>query len=305
MSTRPSAFVLRFSDGLGNQLFQYAFARMHTHQSGLPLLHDLSWYQSTSARDDRPFLMGHYRITGREWTPEEARVLPPSQRWLTGRLRHLAGLAPLLRGQHLYAESVSYLLKHCNSYHPKWMVNRGPGFASGYFTAHQYADSIRDLLLRELQPVTPYSEDTLKLAAQLRDEESVCVCFRRGDYAKLPQFGVLNERYYDSAFALLKARVTKPKFYLFSDNHAAAHATLAKHDPDKALWPNMDRPTPETLFLMSQCKHYILANSTFGWWAAWMGQQPDSTIIHPNKWFLGLNKAYSHMFPPSWQSVPV
>ena len=59
MPSVAPAFVIRFSDGLGNQLFQYAFARMHAHDSGLPLLYDLSWYTGAvgQSRQDRPFLL--------------------------------------------------------------------------------------------------------------------------------------------------------------------------------------------------------------------------------------------------------
>ncbi|MDB6138776.1 MAG: hypothetical protein JWO94_1848 [Verrucomicrobiaceae bacterium] len=297
-----SAFVIRFSDGLGNQLFQYAFARMHAHQSSLPLLYDLSWYTGAvgQSRQDRPFLLPEYHIVARECDAREYARLSPTPRMLSGRLKALRRLQDWCLGRRTFYESGTSVLESATSYYPEWMQTGSPGFASGFFASHHYPDAIRPLLLEEFQMKQPMSREELEITQQVRNEESVCVCFRRGDFAKLPELGIMEEGYYERAFALIKARVRNPKFYVFSDEPDLAYAALSKLGVEHVEWPNAPRTAPETLRLMQKCKHFILANSTYGWWAAWLGQTEQTVVVRPSIWFVGLNKPYAHLFPTRW-----
>jgi len=304
---RSEAIVLRFSDGLGNQMFQYAFARMHSHASGLPLLYDLSWYRQGPGlgRPDRPFLMDQYAIAGREMTPEESTSLCPHDRWVHGRARSLQGLNGWWTGRRFIVESAADCLHHYTSFRPEWMRVVGGAFISGFFACHAYPAHVRSLLLQELQIKAPLPMDVCQHVDHLQQHESVAVCFRRGDYAQITDIGIMPVDYYRRAMAAVRERVPSARFYIFSDEPDEAYRQLGEMGAELVEWANADRPPPQKLAILQACRHYILANSTFGWWAAWLGQRPESVITRPSLWYLGLRRAYGGLFPPEWITMEV
>ena len=59
----------------------------------------------------------------------------------------------------------------------------------------------------------------------------------------------------------------------------------------------------EELFLMSECRHHIIANSTFSWWAAWLNPRADKTVIAPKHWIRGPIENYKDTVPESWITI--
>jgi len=153
----------------------------------------------------------------------------------------------------------------------------------GYWQTERYMldkEEIRKkIVLREIRP------EVALVADLLRNQNSVFLHIRRGDYltpgtaAYHGNLGhaSLQEGYYKDAVNYILEKVNDPKFIVFSD------------DPE---WCRQNLPYPvihfshhEDLYLMSQCKHGIGANSTFSWWANWLGETPDRICIAPVKWF--------------------
>lgn len=153
----------------------------------------------------------------------------------------------------------------------------------GYWQSEKYffdAKRLREeITLRFIRP------EVALVADLLRNQNSVFLHIRRGDYltpgtaAYHGNLGhaSLQEGYYKDAVNYILEKVNDPKFIVFSD------------DPE---WCRQNLPYPvihfshhEDLYLMSQCKHGIGANSTFSWWANWLGETPDRICIAPVKWF--------------------
>ena len=83
----------------------------------------------------------------------------------------------------------------------------------------------------------------------------------------------------------MKARIAKPHFFVFSDSPAWAQATLRFNAPVTFVTQTSgDDSGCIDLLLMSLCKHFIIANSTFSWWGAWLGANPNKTVISPSNW---------------------
>lgn len=159
----------------------------------------------------------------------------------------------------------------------------------GYWQTEKYfvdTEGLRkELTLRE-----PPHPGVIKMAEQLRNENSVFVHIRRGDYLNpgtAAYHGNLghasageNYYYYSRAIKYIEEKVNSPKFVVFSDDPAWCEQNFSY-----PVISSQGFTQHEDLYLMSQCKHGIGANSTFSWWGNWLGEYPGRVCIAPQKWF--------------------
>lgn len=171
----------------------------------------------------------------------------------------------------------------------------------GYWQSEKYFFK-SEIWREELTLQRPMRYAAIRVAEQLRRENSVFIHVRRGDYlnpgtaAYHGNLGHANlqEGYYKDAIAYITEKVNNPKFVIFSD------------DP---TWCQQNMPYPvisaqgfnrcEDLYLMSQCRHAILANSSFSWWGAWLGDYSGRICIAPKKWF-NADVDTSTLIPDRW-----
>ena len=183
-------------------------------------------------------------------------------------------------------------------------------FLMGNYEDRRWFEPIRSQLLRELQPREALRRCNEQLYDTICKTEAVCVSFRRWSIDALP----LEERqprelcgkdYYREAVRRLKSKIEKPVFFLFSDDVAWAMETfaeIAKGSPVYAEEGNDN--VAEKLRLMSACRHFILANSTFSWWAQYLCKRPDKTVIAPNRFF-SYETLRNPMIEDGWNLVEV
>ena len=114
---------------------------------------------------------------------------------------------------------------------------------------------------------------------------SVSLHIRRGDYLNNPIYGVCDEKYYEKAIAAIKEKVDTPRFYVFSDDTAWCEDFMRKQGVDyQIISHNTGEDSYKDMYLMTRCKHNIIANSTFSWWGAWLNDNERKIVISPNKW---------------------
>ena len=140
----------------------------------------------------------------------------------------------------------------------------------------------------------------------LDDDRSVSLQIRRGDFAHHPNssvvHGLMPMEYYEEALNVVAKKVKKPRIYVISDdtewceaNLDFAHPTkIVEHVPDKGY---------EDMRLMSLCRHHIIANSSFGWWAAWLCPNPDKIIVAPARWLIDTSRDTTDLIPSSWLRI--
>jgi hypothetical protein len=140
---------------------------------------------------------------------------------------------------------------------------------------------------------------------EIQSTESVALHVRRGDKATLtkPAHGVCGLDYYRTAIDLLSARVSKPHFFVFSDDPAWARENIKIKFPCTYLSHNAANQPTEDLRLMSHCQHFIIANSTFSWWGAWLGKNPAKCVIAPKNWFISPSISMQDRIPDRWIQV--
>ncbi len=284
-----------YNGRLGNQMLQYAFAR-----------------QLRAVRGERDKLLFNFylvhcngpREKGFEDGLQYFKVLPYltasnlGMLWRAGnmsqklsyaayRLLHLEDTDALekifnRRGIFLSCDTIREFPQEIRSY----FLTHKDIYLSGLFDNPSLFSGIRPLLLKEFVPVRPVIKSNEVLMQQILHSQSVCVHIRRDDYLSenlKKNFHVCDKAYYQKAIQLMKERLSKPTFVFFSDDIAWVRATL--HPDAPCLYEPVGNPAWETLRLMYSCKHFIISNSTFSWWAQYLGREKNKIVISPDRWF--------------------
>jgi hypothetical protein len=266
--TEPTV-VARLSGGLGNQLFQYAAACGVAEAAGAAVALDVSGF-ATSPEPRRfalaRLLPGVPLVTGSRLDAEFRTATLP---------------APLARTLPIRREDAY-------EFEPALLGLRGEVYLYGFWQSWRYFAALADRLRHGL---TGGGES---------DPGTVAVHVRRGDYlepANRAIFGVCEPDYYRAALALMRARLDRPHFHVFSDDPTWCRATF--RDPDVVVASTPDRDPAADLLAMARCRHHVLANSSFGWWGAWLGARADSIVIAPIPWYTEAPRV-GDLLPASW-----
>jgi hypothetical protein len=155
------------------------------------------------------------------------------------------------------------------------------GQCEKYFAG--YEDDIR----REFQFKEPVSKESMSLFQKFDGQNTVSVHIRRGDYAleenKLLG-SVCTPAYYQNAISHILANVTSPVFIVFSEDLEWVRANIKIPEPCFYI-DSLNKPASHDMQFMSLCKHNIISNSSYSWWAAWLNKNPGKIIIAPDKWW--------------------
>ena len=172
---------------------------------------------------------------------------------------------------------------------------RAPLYLEGYWQSEKYFREYRDELLEDFTFRTAPIGSNLATKKQIEESQSVAIHVRRGDYVSNPgtnaHHGALALPYYEPAIRYLSERVRDPLFFVFSDDIGWAREHLGPLARCVFVDHNKNAGS-EDLRLMSACKHQIIANSSFSWWAAWLNKNPSKLVVTPRNW---LNKP-AHTF---------
>ena len=157
----------------------------------------------------------------------------------------------------------------------------------GLFENTRFFDSIRPRLLEEFTPKQSPIPANARLLERIQTTESVCISFRRGDFISNAGykniFDVCGPDYYRKAVEAIRSRVKDPVFFLFSDEIDWVMENV--RIDGECHYESGSDPQWEKLRLMSSCRHFIIPNSTFAWWAQYLGTDPGKTVIAPSRWY--------------------
>ena len=292
----PKQVIARIEGGLGNQLFQYAAARSLADRLGCDLALDI---RGLDENGDRPYQLDLYRIRASVVSSQLLQGLPEirSSRW--GRIRSsFSQLAPAIF-------SFPMFWPRSFAFDPRFDQISRPVCLVGYWQSEKYFASNRDRLLPDLQLQTPLSAQTPFLD-EILSTRSVALHIRRGDYvsnASAAQFhGLCDMAYYVAAIEVLKARFSDIQVFVFSDDPNWARVNLKLNAPMHYVDTNPSDQGHIDLELMRQCRHHVIANSSFSWWGAWLCSSHDQVVYAPSRWFADLNVDTSDVIPSRWIS---
>jgi hypothetical protein len=262
--------------GIGNQLFMYAMARRLALANKVPL------YLETESGFDGDFFRRNYGLDRFRIVGEEVRRAKRSQ------LRRKAEIA----ANEVLPFRLRWFLREADAgpnaaFDERLLRFRfsRPVFVEGYWQDRRYFADIEAELRDELTFSTPPTQANEKLAEQMRSTESVAVHIRQlhgvpaGVDKPSAKISSLPVAYYRDAMDRIRELVPRPRFYLFSDS--PSHAVPFRDDDAVQVVNEGEDAQYEDLWLMSQCRHFVLANSTFSWWGTWMGRTANSVIVSP------------------------
>ncbi len=307
--------IINIKGGIGNQFFQYALGRK------LSLLNkaDLKFDTSLFSEDlfGRKFKLNIFNTVGDIATKNEISKIKGSRRELeiNNELMYNSGLLSKIYRMFYWRY---YRLTYTNSnvvnelthlrFDNKILKVMDNTYLNGFWPHYQYFEDIREILLKEFQLKPKYqTNDFLKKKAYINSlENPISIHFRRG-YANrdwdLNYFGVLPMTYYEKAINIIINKIINPTFLIFSDdiNWVKVNLKTDQNHEYIDLGKNPDSDYLE-LILMSYCKHNIIANSSFSWWAAWINENCNKEVISPKKWYIGKNglEITTNHAPPSW-----
>ncbi len=156
----------------------------------------------------------------------------------------------------------------------------------GYFESLQYFKEIKEDLQKEFTPKYKELEKNFSLYKIIESENSVCISIRRGDFLtneiyKRRHF-ICDDKYFYKAIEIMSKKLKNPRFVIFSDDIEWVKQNMKF--PENTIFEEGNDPVWEKLRLMYKCKHFIISNSTFSWWAQFLSRNNDKIVIAPRKW---------------------
>ena len=281
------AVIAIVKGGLGNQLFIYAAARALAWRTGRTLHLDTT---RGYTNDDygRSYRLNRFPI----------QVEPMREAWrIAAHLKHPRHKIVRALSKLLPRDQRTYLAEHRHA-PPAQLTELKPRRKRitllGYWQNEAYFADCADLLRRELAPPAPVDEQNLSCGERYGRGESVFLHFRRVRY-----WNLLGRDYYQGAIDAACARLDKPHFVLFGDDLNWPQQNLNFHGARVELITHNSADELADLWLMSRCRHAIVANSSFSWWGAWLGDAAANRIV-----FAPTQVGWDVVMPDRWQRIP-
>lgn len=275
--------IIKISDGLGNQLFMYACGYAIAKKLNAPLLLDISYLDNSTLRK---YELNKLNIKYKSiFTTRKQKYYP-----LKATYRKLYHTWLHIKGFLFFKEKQTYI------YNLDFEQLKDKTYLYGYWQTEKYFKGYRSDILKMFTPNYPISIGCREYIKMVEQCYSVAIHVRRGDYVNL---GIcLDQSYYHQALLKIKEMVKTPQFFIFSDDIEFAKQLFEGGNGDISFVQySSENSTLEDLFIMKSCKHIIMANSSYSWWAAWLNDNPNKIVIHPN------DHQIDDFYPSEWLTV--
>jgi hypothetical protein len=178
----------------------------------------------------------------------------------------------------------------------------------GFFQNYKFFNDYKEVIQNELKIKTEPSSANKAMLEKISNTNSVCVHIRRGDYLdeRWSHLNVCTTEYYKEAMKKIKADLENPVFYIFSNTKDDIEWIKQTYDFSEyqVVFVDLDNPDYEELRLMYSCKHFIISNSTFSWWAQYLGDYTEKIVFAPSEWNRIVEDC-SGVYMPEWRIIKV
>ncbi len=251
--------IVRIVGGLGNQMFQYAYAKA-LQKKGYNVKIDISKFKKYK-------LHGGYQL-------DKFKIDLETSNTLSNILTRIGFRRSIKEKSLLFNEDFLNIPEKA--------------YVKGYFQTEKYFYSIRDILLKQFVLKKEIASTTNKYKKSIEAEKNSCsIHVRRGDFITNEKaskvHGICDLDYYEKSIKFLESQYNNIYFFVFSDDIAWVKNNLKLKN---AIYINHKTIPHEDMYLMSLCRFNITANSSFSWWGAWLNDHKNKVVISPKQWLI-------------------
>lgn len=285
-------------------MFQYAFGQTLATNKGIPIYFDTSWFHE----DHGPNITArslelHYFDSFRERKNlflKSTRPRFPFENPLFRLPIKLTGISRIFDVPTYFQSDAFFFDKSI------YQISTPINFV-GYWQSYRYFEPYQNFVRNLFKISTPLPPQFGKYLEDIRASNAVAVHIRRGDYisnsSAAAHHGTCDHSYYRKAIELLRSEIPDARFFFFSDDLYWVSATFREIGNASFVAQYFNKPAWIDLFLMSQCRHFIIANSSYSWWPAFLGSNSQSRVFAPKKWLADPQIDTSDLIPPTWKTL--
>ena len=287
--------ISELAGGLGNQMFQYAAGRALSLRYDTRLKLDRSFLDADARGKytKRTYELNVFALDAEFASAEETR---PVKRKGDSRLSRV------LHRQFPFLFSSLYIAENTHQYMPRFWKYGPNAYLHGFWQSEKYFRPYRDAIRKDFTFREQAKGRNAEMLDLIRKTHSVSVHIRRGDYvndANVNAYhGLAGIAYYEAAVREIEKIAGAPELFVFSDDIEWCRQHLLLGYPTHFMDHNNGSTAFEDMRLMSECRHNIIANSSFSWWAAWLNANPNKIVTAPRQWFR--NEANPDIYPADW-----
>lgn len=278
--------AVKLMGGLGNQMFQYSIGRSISLSCRVPLKIDKSFLERRDLGQN--FTYRNYELDIFKMDFDFGLTNNKPWSFLTEPQHHL------------FSENI---LRECSE-----RIRNGQNvYLEGYWQTPKYFENVKEVIRSDFSfrdRVNDASDPKIQaMVSMIKESNSVMINVRRTDYLNNPFHIVLGEPYVKKAIDMIEERVDDPRYFVFSDDIDWCRENL--HDRDFIFVDKSyagDRYS-YYLQLMSLCKSFVITNSTFSWWSAWLNPEENKIVISPKKWFSPPEINSADLIPKNWMVI--
>lgn len=287
--------IVEISGGLGNQLFQYAFGRTLALRNKCELKLDISSFENYEWHE---FSLNPFNIKQDIATKTERENLLGINLSVCKRIK-----------RKLFKNQQSFIIENSLLFDAKYLEVKEPAYLKGYWQSEKYFSQFKNEIRNDLIIHVKPTIDNQNILDQIISCNSISLHIRRGNFVNdesvNKRHGTISLNYYKNAIKIINSKVSDPVYFIFSDDLLWVKTNFKISEKLVFVDINDAKNDFQDLRLISNCKHHILANSTFSWWGAWLNTSPNKIVISPKSWFndVTFNLQTLDLIPPQWLRI--
>lgn len=295
--------IIKLMGGIGNQMFECAFGLALSKHSQEEVFYDLSWFEKIKTNKgpvaSRVYELGVFNINLKFVTEKQMEECINEKKIRTSRLPGF--LRKVFKKEKWKIISNKVFETQASVFEPELLKIKGDAYFDGYFQSEKYFLKIRNEILEAFSLREALDEKNRQILDKITNTNSISLHVRRGDYINLQEIhGLCDLQYYKNAINYMAGKIENPHFFLFSDDIDWVKENLKIDYPYTVVDINNEKTAYFDLELMKNCKHNIIANSSFSWWGAWLNQNQAKIVAAPARWFTNVNSNYKDIIPEDW-----
>ncbi|MCI8344420.1 MAG: alpha-1,2-fucosyltransferase [Clostridia bacterium] len=303
-------YSLILGGGLGNQMFQYAYARYLMLEYNINFNFNLYEYNVHSNEiETRKFSLSEFNIINNGNFQKREESIKDFKKF--NRTKKINRIIGKFISEEKCCQILADLGCICSVSNPYTFYNieikKKDGIIHGGFQSEKFFLKHADKIKEELKVKKEVAEKNKKIYEEIKNSNSVAVHIRRGDYLnpKFKHLNICNEEYYRKGIEYFMNLDKNFKFFVFSNNHEEVQWIKENYLflPKGTIFVDNDNMDYEDLQLMYNCKNFVISNSTFSWWAQYLSNNAEKIVIAPGIWNKDLINESKEIYQENWKII--